>query len=113
MSKTFAEFSLHETLQQALEGLGFTNPTPVQEQSIPAALEGKDLLVSSQTGSGKTAAFLLPTLHNLAGQDTFVPFKERMKAVTQPSILVLCPTRELAQQVSQDAIAFVDRKSVV
>ncbi|HCQ9059945.1 TPA: DEAD/DEAH box helicase, partial [Klebsiella pneumoniae] len=89
------------------EGLGFTNPTPVQEQSIPAALEGKDLLVSSQTGSGKTAAFLLPTLHNLAGQDTFVPFKERMKAVTQPSILVLCPTRELAQQVSQDAIAFV------
>jgi len=79
----------------------------VQEQSIPAALEGKDLLVSSQTGSGKTAAFLLPTLHNLAGQETFVPFKERMKAVTQPNILVLCPTRELAQQVSQDAIAFV------
>ena len=107
MSKTFAEFSLHETLQQALEGLGFTTPTPVQEQAIPAALEGKDLLVSSQTGSGKTAAFLLPTLHNLAGQETFVPFKERMKAVTQPNILVLCPTRELAQQVSQDAIAFV------
>ncbi|RZH50379.1 DEAD/DEAH box helicase [Acinetobacter pittii] len=107
MSKTFAEFSLHETLQQALEGLGFTTPTPVQEQSIPAALEGKDLLVSSQTGSGKTAAFLLPTLHNLAGQEIFVPFKERMKAVTQPNILVLCPTRELAQQVSQDAIAFV------
>ncbi|MCY6412321.1 DEAD/DEAH box helicase [Acinetobacter sp. VNH17] len=107
MSKTFAEFSLHETLQQALEGLGFTSPTPVQEQAIPAALAGKDLLVSSQTGSGKTAAFLLPTLNALAGQETFVPFKERMKAVTQPSILVLCPTRELAQQVSQDAIAFV------
>ncbi len=107
MSKTFAEFSLHETLQQALEGLGFTSPTPVQEQAIPAALDGKDLLVSSQTGSGKTAAFLLPTLNALAGQETVVPFKERMKAVTQPSILVLCPTRELAQQVSQDAIAFV------
>ena len=107
MSKTFAEFSLHETLQQALEGLGFTTPTPVQEQAIPAALEGKDLLVSSQTGSGKTAAFLLPTLNALAGEDTFVPFKERMKAVTQPTILVISPTRELAQQVSQDAIAFV------
>ncbi|NAR46915.1 DEAD/DEAH box helicase [Acinetobacter haemolyticus] len=107
MSKTFAEFSLHETLQQALEGLGFTTPTPVQEQAIPAALEGKDLLVSSQTGSGKTAAFLLPTLNALAGQETFVPFKERMKAVTQPTILVISPTRELAQQVSQDAIAFV------
>jgi hypothetical protein len=107
MSKTFAEFSLHETLQQALEGLGFTTPTPVQEQAIPAALEGKDLLVSSQTGSGKTAAFLLPTLNALAGQETFVPFKDRMKAVTQPTILVISPTRELAQQVSQDAIAFV------
>ncbi|WP_336041759.1 DEAD/DEAH box helicase [Acinetobacter dispersus] len=107
MSKTFAEFSLHETLQQALEGLGFTTPTPVQEQAIPAALEGKDLLVSSQTGSGKTAAFLLPTLNALAGEEAFVSFKDRMKAVTQPTILVISPTRELAQQVSQDAIAFV------
>ncbi|MCH7308719.1 DEAD/DEAH box helicase [Acinetobacter sp. NIPH 1852] len=107
MSKTFAEFSLHETLQQALEGLGFTTPTPVQEQAIPAALEGKDLLVSSQTGSGKTAAFLLPTLNSLAGEEAFASFKDRMKAVTQPTILVISPTRELAQQVSQDAIALV------
>ncbi|WP_335973103.1 DEAD/DEAH box helicase [Acinetobacter calcoaceticus] len=107
MSKSFAEFSLHETLQQALEGLGFTTPTAVQEQAIPAALEGKDLLVSSQTGSGKTAAFLLPTLNALAGQESAVPFKDRMKAVTQPNILVISPTRELAQQVSQDAIALV------
>jgi len=107
MSKTFADFPLHETLQQALQALGFTAPTPVQELSIPAALEGKDLLVSSQTGSGKTAAFLLPTLNGLATEDTFVPFKERMKAVTQPNILVISPTRELAQQVCQDAIAFV------
>ncbi|MDC4276424.1 DEAD/DEAH box helicase, partial [Acinetobacter baumannii] len=87
MSKTFADFPLHESLQLALQGLGFTTPTPVQEQSIPAALEGKDLLVSSQTGSGKTAAFLLPTVNALAGQDTLMSFKERMKAVTAPSIL--------------------------
>ncbi|MDM1243382.1 DEAD/DEAH box helicase [Acinetobacter indicus] len=107
MSKTFADFPLHESLQQALQALGFTAPTPVQELSIPAALEGKDLLVSSQTGSGKTAAFLLPTLNGLATEDTFVPFKERMKAVTQPNILVISPTRELAQQVCQDAIALV------
>ena len=107
MSKTFADFSLDESLTQALEGLGFTSPTPVQEQAIPAALEGKDLLVSSQTGSGKTAAFLLPTLNALANQDTLVSFKDRMKAVTQPNILVISPTRELAQQVCQDAIAFV------
>ncbi|MCP0911119.1 MULTISPECIES: DEAD/DEAH box helicase [Acinetobacter] len=107
MSKTFADFSLDESLTQALDALGFTTPTPVQEQAIPAALEGKDLLVSSQTGSGKTAAFLLPTLNALASQDTLVPFKDRMKAVTQPNILVISPTRELAQQVCQDAIAFV------
>ncbi|MEB3754670.1 DEAD/DEAH box helicase [Acinetobacter sp. MD2(2019)] len=106
MSKTFADFSLDDSLQQALETLGFTAPTPVQEQSIPAALEGKDLLVSSQTGSGKTAAFLLPTLNALAGQEV-LPFKDRMKAITQPKILVISPTRELAQQVCQDAIAFV------
>ena len=107
MSKTFADFSLDESLQKALESLGFTAPTPVQEQSIPAAMEGKDLLVSSQTGSGKTAAFLLPTLNALAGQDTLNSFKDRMKAVTQPNILVISPTRELAQQVCQDAIALV------
>lgn len=107
MSKTFAEFSLHESLTQALTDLDFTAPTAVQEQAIPAALEGKDLLVSSQTGSGKTAAFLLPTLNALADQDTFLPFKERMRAVTQPNILVISPTRELAQQVCQDAIALV------
>ncbi len=107
MSKTFADFPLHESLQQGLQALGFTTPTPVQEQAIPAALEGKDLLVSSQTGSGKTAAFLLPTLNALTSEDALVPFKDRMKAVTQPNILVLCPTRELAQQVSQDAIALV------
>jgi superfamily II DNA/RNA helicase len=107
MSKTFADFSLAQPLQLALNDLGFTNPTPVQEQAIPAALQGKDLLVSSQTGSGKTVAFLLPTLHVLAEQDVFVPFKDRMRAIPTPSILVLCPTRELAQQVSHDAIALV------
>ena len=107
MSKTFADFSLDESLQKALESLGFTAPTAVQEQAIPAAMEGKDLLVSSQTGSGKTAAFLLPTLNALAGEDALNSFKDRMKAVTQPNILVISPTRELAQQVCQDAIALV------
>ena len=57
MSKTFADFPLHESLQQALQTLGFTAPTTVQEQAIPAALEGKVLLVSSQTGSVKLLRF--------------------------------------------------------
>ena len=95
MSKTFADFPLHESLQQALQTLGFTTPTTVQEEAIPAALDGKDLLVSSQTGSGKTAAFLLPTLNALAtNEETLNSFKDRMRAVTAPNILVLCPTRE-------------------
>ena len=108
MSQTFADFQIHASLHQAIADLGFTTPTAVQQQAVPAALEGKDLLVSSQTGSGKTAAFLLPTLSRLAAQEVeAVPFKDRMRAITAPNILVLCPTRELAQQVSQDAIAFV------
>lgn len=107
MSLSFSDFLLHQSLEKALESLGFTTPTPVQQQAIPSALQGNDLLVSSQTGSGKTVAFLLPTLNKLAESNVFVPFKERMRAVTQPRVLVLCPTRELAQQVSQDAIALV------
>ena len=63
---TFADLGLHETLLKALNFAGYTEPTPVQAQAIPAALEGHDLLVSSQTGSGKTAAFMLPALHHLA-----------------------------------------------
>ena len=107
MSTIFADFPLAEQFQQALTDLGFTAPTPVQVQAIPAALEGKDLLVSSQTGSGKTVAFLLPTLNPLASADQLQSAKDRMKSITAPQVLVLCPTRELAQQVSQDAIALV------
>ncbi len=60
---------LNERLIKALEKQGFEQPTPVQEQSIPAALAGKDLLVSAETGSGKTAAFLLPMLNKLLASD--------------------------------------------
>ncbi|WP_084494891.1 DEAD/DEAH box helicase [Alkanindiges illinoisensis] len=107
MSNTFADFPLAEQYQKALNDLGFTAPTPVQAAAIPAALDGKDLLVSSQTGSGKTVAFLLPTLNPLATTNQLQSAKDRMKSVTAPQVLVLCPTRELAQQVSQDAIALV------
>ena len=76
---TFAEIGLHEALLKALTQAGYTDPTPVQAQTIPAAIEGRDLLVSSQTGSGKTAAFMLPALHRLATQERrpFVPSSRR------------------------------------
>lgn len=106
MSMTFSDFELAPSLQQALTDLEYTTPTDVQLQAIPAALAGKDLLVSSQTGSGKTAAFLLPTLNALALQDQ-PTLNARLKNMPSPNILVLCPTRELAQQVSADAIKLV------
>ena len=62
MSITFADLKLNATLVKTITDSGYVSPTPVQMQSIPAALEGHDLLVSAQTGSGKTAAFLLPAL---------------------------------------------------
>ncbi|MGZ8927178.1 MAG: DEAD/DEAH box helicase [Methylobacter sp.] len=81
---------LDEQLLTAVKRLGFEQPTPVQLQSIPLALEYKDLLVSAETGSGKTAAFLLPALHHLL---TLPSRKPGVRA------LILTPTRELAQQI--------------
>src|SRR4051794_30568851 len=62
---TFESLGLNTSLITALTEAGYTAPTAVQKQAIPAAIEGRDLLVSSQTGSGKTAAFMLPSLHKL------------------------------------------------
>ena len=95
----FAIFKLHASLQSAIDALGFHAPTPVQSQVIPKALEGKDLLVSSQTGSGKTAAFLIPLLQTMLSSRS-----SAMRVPSGPSVLVLSPTRELAQQVADDAI---------
>jgi ATP-dependent RNA helicase RhlE len=86
----FAKFKLHPDLLRGVRELGFTRATPIQEQAIPPALEGRDLLACAMTGSGKTAAFLLPILHRLMG-------KPRGKT----RALVLTPTRELAAQIEE------------
>ena len=86
----FASFKLHPDLLRGVKELGFTRPTPIQEQAIPPALEGKDLLACAMTGSGKTAAFLLPILHRLMGKP---------RGTTRA--LVLTPTRELAAQIEE------------
>ncbi|MEQ1638362.1 MAG: DEAD/DEAH box helicase [Methylococcales bacterium] len=85
-----AELPLHPALLEAIVKLGYETATPVQEQAIPPILDGHDLLVSAATGSGKTAAFLLPTLHRLLSAET-----------RGTRALVLVPTRELAQQVAE------------
>ncbi len=84
----FAALKLHPTLVRGVEDLSFLRPTPIQSQAIPLALEGRDLLASAATGSGKTAAFLLPILHHLL---------ERPRGTTRA--LVMAPTRELALQI--------------
>ncbi|MEJ5211206.1 MAG: DEAD/DEAH box helicase, partial [Burkholderiales bacterium] len=95
---TFAELGLDEALLNALAASGYQQPTAVQAQAIPAALAGRDLLVSSHTGSGKTAAFLLPALQRLA--------RPAAGAGRGPRLLVLTPTRELALQVEKAARAY-------
>jgi ATP-dependent RNA helicase RhlE len=87
----FSALELHPTLLRGVEDLGFVCPTPIQSQAIPQALQGRDLLACAATGSGKTAAFLLPILHNLV---------DRPRGTTRA--LVLAPTRELAAQILDD-----------
>jgi len=92
--KTFEELNLLPAIKLALSDEQYTIPTPIQAQTIPAALEGRDVLGCAQTGTGKTAAFALPILHRL-GQ------KPRKAGPNQPLALVLAPTRELAIQIEE------------
>ncbi|MGX4640037.1 DEAD/DEAH box helicase [Massilia sp. SYSU DXS3249] len=111
---SFEALGLHATIVKAVNEAGYTTPTPVQAQAVPAAIEGRDLLVSSQTGSGKTAAFMLPALHKLVSAEPAAPARtpaqeaqsarargERVRfTAAKPKMLVLTPTRELALQVT-------------
>ena len=94
---SFASLGLSEALVRAIESAGYTQPTPVQQRAVPAVLQGRDLMVAAQTGTGKTAGFALPILERLfpAGQ----PDRENRHRARQPRVLVLTPTRELAAQV--------------
>jgi len=94
---SFASLGLSEALVRAIEAAGYTQPTPVQQRAIPAALQGRDLMVAAQTGTGKTGGFALPILERLfpAGH----PDKSQRHGPRQPRVLVLTPTRELAAQV--------------
>src|SRR3954465_137918 len=90
----FTNLKLHPDLLRGIKDLGFQRPTPIQAEAIPPALEGKDLLACAQTGSGKTAAFLLPILTGLMQKPRSRPGTTRA--------LILTPTRELAAQILED-----------
>lgn len=94
---SFDALGLNQEIMGAVEELGYTAPTPVQAGAIPQVLEGRDVLAAAQTGTGKTAAFLLPTMNNLAHGE-----KRRVRGRSLgcgPYLLVVTPTRELAQQI--------------
>ena len=124
----FDSLDLHESLSRALAAANYTEPTSVQSEAIPAALLGKDLMVSARTGSGKTAAFMLPALTLVLkaraqraaaprpeapapeapreSRDQRIDRPRRFEAPRGPRVLVLCPTRELAMQVAKAAMDY-------
>src|SRR5947209_6904009 len=87
---SFNRFGLFSSIVRAIEAKGYSEPTPIQNEAIPAVLSGRDLIASAQTGTGKTAAFALPILNRLGPHQA-----------GPPRVLVLEPTRELAAQVDE------------
>ncbi|MAJ46871.1 MAG: hypothetical protein CBC35_06135 [Planctomycetes bacterium TMED75] len=98
---TFQNMRLHEPIVKAIVARGYEEPTPIQAQAIPAAMSGRDILGCAQTGTGKTCAFAIPTLHRLAQDERAAEGRRRA-----PRALVLCPTRELAMQIDDSFAAY-------
>ncbi|GMV07325.1 MAG: DEAD/DEAH box family ATP-dependent RNA helicase [Gemmatimonadota bacterium] len=96
---SFRDLNLSEDRLAAIEAIGWSKPTPIQYKAIPSGLEGKDVVGIAQTGTGKTGAFMIPAL-------------ERLEAGKGLQVLVLCPTRELAQQVADDTAALAKGTAV-
>lgn len=91
---TFADFGLHDQLLANVVRHGYSTPTPIQDQAIPALMSGRDVVGVANTGTGKTAAFLLPLIHKVLMDDT-------------QGVLILAPTRELAMQIFEELKAFI------
>src|SRR2546423_12847757 len=97
-SVSFAELDLAPEVLQAVRDAGYTHPTPIQQQAIPLALAGRDLIGLAQTGTGKTAGFTLPIVHNLISTPLVGANDE---PIHRARVLILTPTRELAAQVEE------------
>ncbi len=93
---SFKVFGFHSLIQESIDAMGFQKPTPVQAETIPVILEGRDLIACAQTGTGKTAAFLLPVLQKIVQNNDYEGTK----------LLVIVPTRELAMQIDQHLQGF-------
>jgi ATP-dependent RNA helicase RhlE len=97
-SPTFESMELHPLLLKGIKRAGYDTPTPIQRGCILLAMKGNDLVASAVTGSGKTAAYLLPILHKIIG------IKERGSPFTCTRCLILSPTRELALQINEQLV---------
>lgn len=95
----FADFAIDDRIKKNIINRGYKVPTPIQDQAIPALLEGKDLIGTANTGTGKTAAFLIPLLHNVLTYQTH-------------RVLIIAPTRELADQIKNELAIFKEGTSV-
>ena len=94
---SFKDLGLSDSIIDAIQQLGYDTPTPIQEQAIPSVLEGRDLLGSAQTGTGKTAAFTLPIIHLLGERAS------KSQGKSKPiRALIITPTRELASQIDDN-----------
>ena len=103
----FASLGLNETLTRALADAGYKDATEVQALAIPPAMAGRDMMVSSSTGSGKTASFVIPALERvLAARVAEASARRDRGTVYGPRVLVLTPTRELAMQVAKAATVY-------
>lgn len=103
---TFASLALAEPLLRAIKNSGYTTPTPIQAQAIPHVLQGGDVLAAAQTGTGKTAGFTLPILHQILSKSV------KKLAAGRPRALILTPTRELAAQV-EESVRLYSRHTAV
>ena len=93
---TFEQLNIIKPILEAVSKMGYITPSPIQEESIPVLLSGKDLLASAQTGTGKTAAFAIPIIQQISGFDRRIYQKQHIHA------LILAPTRELAEQIKDN-----------
>ncbi len=96
---SFSDYNLHPSLQKAIDQLGFNNPTPIQAQTLPYTLKGADIIGQAQTGTGKTAAFLISAIQHMLTNEYD---EEHFNG--EPRLLVLAPTRELVMQIADDAV---------
>eukprot|EP00466_Bigelowiella_natans_P011589 jgi/Bigna1/79749/fgenesh1_pg.65_\ len=115
---TFKGLGIHEKIMRNVDRLGYSDPTPIQKNAVPNAVKGRDIMACAQTGSGKTAAFLIPIMQRILESPHFKPSGPRQRSrrnfgeALRPLALVLTPTRELCRQIHEEARKFSNKSGI-